>query len=157
MITNFIIRIINKIKLKLFKGDFVVSRKILNQNFKFLITNEIELWRAYTILTKEPETINWINNFEKKDVLYDVGANIGIYSLYASKKKIKTLSFEPAFHNFKKLRQNIKLNKVKNCQPYSLALSNKNYIKKFYFDSNLTGTSEKISEDNILKKNLFKK
>ena len=66
MITNFIIRIINKIKLKLFKGDFVVSRKIVNQNFKFLITNEIELWRAYTILTKEPETINWINNFEKK-------------------------------------------------------------------------------------------
>ena len=38
-----------------------------------------------------------------------------------------------------------------------MALSNKNYIKKFYFDSNLTGTSEKISEDNILKKKFVQK
>jgi len=111
MFRNFIDRIINKIKLKLLKKDFVVSKKIVDQNFKFLITNEIELWRAYTILTKEPETIEWINNFEKKDILFDIGANVGIYSLYASKKKIRTVAFEPAFHNFKKLKKNIKLNK----------------------------------------------
>ena len=104
MFKNFINRIIDKIKINLFNEDFIVKRKIHKQNFKFSITNEIELWRSNTILTKEPETIEWINNFKKKYVLYDIGANIGIFSLFAS-KKIKVLAFEPAFHNFKKLKK----------------------------------------------------
>lgn len=157
MLKNFLDRIINKIKLKFLKKDFVITRKILNYNFKFFITNEIELWRAYTILTKEPETIDWINSFEKEDTLFDVGANVGIYSLYASKKKIKIIAFEPALHNFKKLKKNIRINKANNCFAYSIALSNKNYKKNFYFDSNLSGTSEKVSEDSFLKKKFFQK
>ena len=157
MSVNFINRIIDKIKINLFKEDFIVTRKIANQIFKFFISHEIELWRSNTILTKEPETIEWINNFKKKEIFYDVGANVGIYSLFASKKEIKTLAFEPAFHNFRKLKKNIKLNKVNNCKPYSIALSNKNYIKKFYFNSIQSGTSEKISEDNILKKKFIQK
>ena len=143
MFKNFINRIFDKIKINLFNEDFIVTRKINNQNFKFSITNEIELWRSNTILTKEPETIEWINNFKQKDVLYDIGANIGVFSLFASKKKIKVLAFEPAFHNFKKLKKNIKLNKVNNCKPHLIALSNKNYSEDFYFNSNETGTSEK--------------
>ena len=66
MFKNFINRIFDKIKINLFNEDFIVTRKINNQNFKFSITNEIELWRSNTILTKEPETIEWINNFKKK-------------------------------------------------------------------------------------------
>ena len=38
-----------------------------------------------------------------------------------------------------------------------IALSNKNCSEDFYFNSNETGTSEKISEDNILKKKFFQK
>ena len=157
MHVNFLNRIIDKIKLNLFNKDFIVSRKFANQNFKFFISHEIELWRSNTILTKEPETIEWINKFKKNEILYDIGANVGIYSLFASKKKIKTFAFEPAFHNFKKLKKNIKLNKLNNCKAYSIALSNKNYIKKFYFNSNQSGTSEKVSEDNILKKRFVQK
>ena len=87
MTVNLINRIIDKIKINLLNRDFIVSRKIANQIFKFFITHEIELWRSNTILTKEPETIEWINNFKKKEILYDIGANVGIYSLFASKKK----------------------------------------------------------------------
>ena len=37
--------------------------------------------RVDRINTKEPETINWINGFEKGSIFFDVGANIGIYTL----------------------------------------------------------------------------
>ena len=67
-------------------GKGALSRKIANQIFKFFITHEIELWRSNTILTKEPETIEWIDNFDqsKKIIFWDIGANIGIYSVYAA-------------------------------------------------------------------------
>lgn len=46
-----------------------------------------ELWRAETYETKEPDTIEWIDLFFREgDVIYDIGANIGQYSLYAAKK-----------------------------------------------------------------------
>ena len=40
--------------------------------------------RVDRIMSKEPETIAWINTFKKDSVLFDVGANIGIYTLYSS-------------------------------------------------------------------------
>ena len=51
-------------------------------------SNEIPKFRAETFWTKEPETIQWIDDnlsFKSKtDLFIDVGANIGIYSLYAA-------------------------------------------------------------------------
>src|ERR1044071_9834964 len=45
-------------------------------------TRNFERWRADTYATKEPDTIAWIDQFvQEGDVLYDVGANIGLYSL----------------------------------------------------------------------------
>ena len=35
------------------------------------------------LLTKEPGTIAWIEGFTEDDVFWDVGANVGLYSLYA--------------------------------------------------------------------------
>jgi hypothetical protein len=77
---------------------------------------------------KEPETVDWIETFMKEgDVLYDVGANIGAYSLVASKffyGKVKVYAFEPAFPNFAQLCKNLALN---GCQgavvPLQVALS----------------------------------
>ena len=69
------------------------------------------LWRAETLLTKEPATIAWIDTFERDDIFWDVGANIGIYSLYAAKvKAVATLAFEPAAFNYALLCDNIRLN-----------------------------------------------
>ena len=58
-------------------------------------------WRGRTHLTKEPETIAWIDGFNEGDVFYDIGANIGVYSLYAAfKKKTQVFAFEPSPFNF---------------------------------------------------------
>ena len=63
--------------------------------------------RAKTFLTKEPDTIEWIEKFNEKDVFLDVGANIGIYSLYAAKKVSKVWALEPESLNYAMLNLNI--------------------------------------------------
>src|ERR671919_62441 len=40
--------------------------------------------RALSLLTKQPGTIQWIDAFVPDSVFWDVGANIGVYSLYAA-------------------------------------------------------------------------
>ena len=75
-----------------------------------------ELWRAETYETKEPDTIEWIDSFFREgDVIYDIGANIGQYSLYAAKKlkgNCRILAFEPEALNYSKLNKNIVLNNL---------------------------------------------
>ena len=43
--------------------------------------------------SKEPETLEWIDNFSKdSSIFWDIGANIGLYSIYNSIKiKIQPL------------------------------------------------------------------
>ena len=65
------------------------------------------LGRGTTFYTKELETVNWIKNFDKESVFFDIGANIGIYSLFAAKLNYSTVSFEPESHNFAALNINI--------------------------------------------------
>lgn len=65
--------------------------------------------RAATLLTKEPDTISWLNEYVRDgDVLYDVGANIGVYSLYAAKRRgARVIAFEPMALNYAILNTNI--------------------------------------------------
>lgn len=70
-------------------------------------------WRAETLLTKEPETIEWINGFREGDVFWDIGANVGVYSIYAAAlKRTRTLAFEPSAANYYVLNKNIEANRV---------------------------------------------
>ena len=61
-----------------------------------------------TFLTKEPDTIKWIESFDNDMVFWDVGANIGIFSCFAAKeKRARTCAFEPSMFNLKVLKKNI--------------------------------------------------
>jgi FkbM family methyltransferase len=78
--------------------------------------------RASTLFTKEKDTINWIDKFNSDKIFWDIGANVGIYSLYGSKihENLKVVSFEPSFNNLQLLSRNIFLNnmnqRIKICQ-----------------------------------------
>ena len=65
---------------------------------------------------KEPETIRWIEEgLAPGDVLYDVGANVGVYSLVAAAfwgEKIKIVAVEPSPVNFARLVRNLSLNRA---------------------------------------------
>src|SRR5437660_1506562 len=70
-------------------------------------------WRVQTLFTKEPGTIDWIESFAPGEVFVDVGANIGIYSLYAGVAAgAEVYAFEPESQNYAELYRNILLNQA---------------------------------------------
>lgn len=83
-------------------------------DIKFFCPGKISIWRAETLLSKEPETIEWINGFEPGSVFWDIGANVGVYTLYAAKRKIKVMAFEPSAVNYRILSKNIEINGMHN-------------------------------------------
>ena len=89
--------------------------KILNKNINFFVPNKEVNLRVKRLFTKEPETINWINNFKNNSniIFWDIGANIGQFSIYAASihKNIKVISFEPSTSNLRVLSRNISINK----------------------------------------------
>jgi FkbM family methyltransferase len=96
-----------------------------------------ELWRAKNYETLEPGTIKWIETFFRKgDVIYDIGANIGQYSLYAAvklKKDCRIIAFEPESLNYAKLSRNIMANDLSGIiTAYCLAVSDKMSLDYFY-------------------------
>ena len=76
----------------------------------------------------------FIKLIKKINVFYDIGANIGYYSLLAEIKNnnIKVVAFEPANGPLFYFRENIKINKLKNIKVESLALSDKEGEIIFY-------------------------
>ena len=55
-------------------------------------------WRSYN--EKEPETLDWIDTaLVDGDVFLDVGANVGVYSLYAALRhpRLRVIAIEPEY------------------------------------------------------------
>jgi FkbM family methyltransferase len=68
-------------------------------------------WRARTFFTEEPDTIEWLDALQSTDVFWDVGANVGLYSIYAAKfRKCKVYAFEPESQNYAILIDNMSMN-----------------------------------------------
>ena len=93
---------------------------------------------------KEPDTIEWIeSDLADGDVFYDVGANVGAYSLVASKffrGKVQVYAFEPSFLNFPQLCKNLALNHCEDSvTPFQVALSNETGIDTFNYHSLVIG------------------
>ena len=96
--------------------DSYQTINILDEKVTFFIPNQITQWRVETFFTTEPETLEWIDSFNdnKKIIFWDVGANIGLYSIYAALKysDIEIISFEPSTSNLRILSRNISINKL---------------------------------------------
>jgi FkbM family methyltransferase len=67
--------------------------------------------RADDLLVKEPDMIRWLNTIPKSSVLWDIGANVGVFSLYAALlRNASVVAFEPLAANFHVLARNIQIN-----------------------------------------------
>jgi FkbM family methyltransferase len=78
-------------------------------------------------LSREPETLAWIDGFRGPCVYWDIGANIGSYALYAGlQPEITTYAFEPSPSNYLALCRNIYENgRETNIRAYCLALDDR--------------------------------
>ncbi len=118
----------------------VIKQKTELGTLLFYCLGEIPIWRACTLLTKEPETIEWINSFRNEDIMWDIGANVGVYSLYAAMKKIKVFAFEPSPPNYSLLCKNIEINNMdKYIHAYCIAFDDKTSINTFYMANTAFG------------------
>ena len=90
-------------------------KSVLYANTSLLIStpNPINNFRAETFATKEPETLDWINRMRPDSTLWDIGANVGLYSCYAAKHRgCKVFAFEPSVFNLELLARNIYINNL---------------------------------------------
>src|SRR6185312_16819691 len=101
------------------------------------------LQRAKTYSIKEPDTLDWLDSFEPDSCFFDLGANIGQYSLYPATKfgnKIKVYAFEPQCINYYLLIRNIYLNKLENnITAYGFAISGASGFSRLYISKFIGG------------------
>ena len=104
----------------------------------FLYTpNFLNRYRHKTFFTKEPETLIWMDSFEENAIFYDIGANVGLYSIYAAiKKDVQVFCFEPSFFNLEFLARNIFINQLTDrISIFPVALNDKVSISNFQLTS----------------------
>ena len=141
---------LNKYESKIF--DF-------EKGINFYTPTKVASYRAHTLFSKEKETVEWIDEYGGKDkIFFDVGANIGVYSLYyAFVHKATVYSFEPSFRNLDLLVKNIRLN---NLSDYISVISNpvfnKETFDKFFQSENIAGLAESTFGENNKKANHYK-
>ena len=77
----------------------------------FAVPNALNQYRADSFSTKEPETLEWIDGIPSGAVVWDIGANVGLYSCYAAKRRAcRVFAFEPSVFNLELLARNVFLN-----------------------------------------------
>ena len=78
------------------------------------VDSKIELNTRTRSCQKEPDLVEWIeSNYSAGEVFYDIGANVGAYSLVANRflnGDLRVYSIEPSFVTFNQLCRNIQLN-----------------------------------------------
>lgn len=91
---------------------------------------------ARTSLRKEPSTILWLDTFEKNSNLLDIGASVGVFSIYAAKvKKCSVVSLEPNTTAFNLLCLNVYDNHLnEKITPYPLAASSSEGFSKVFMN-----------------------
>lgn len=107
--------------------DSVIKVVSEDKEMRFSSLTSLTAWRAKTLFTKEPETISWLNELTPSDVLLDVGANVGIYTIFAAATRhCQVVAVEPESGNFHLLNKNIKLNSLhSNVKAYCIAMSDR--------------------------------
>jgi FkbM family methyltransferase len=99
---------------------------------RFALTGSSSKKRLRTLFSKEPITLAWIDSFEKGETLYDIGANVGMYTVYAAvMRDASVFAFEPEALNYAELNKNIYLNGLHDrVLAYCIALSDVNKLDR---------------------------
>jgi FkbM family methyltransferase len=126
------------------RADQVRVCPVRGLEIRLAVSSETERFRALTYASKEPETLAWLDaSLAPGDVFYDLGANVGLYSLYAAKRcpGCRVYAFEPEAQNFARLCRNVSLNQLANVVPCSLAISGDAGMEMFEVHSHDVGSA----------------
>lgn len=139
------IKFIEKINIFLrvkLKPNFVITKKY---NHKMFLDNIDSLYLSVNKDWDDFETTLLEKEIKKGDIVLDLGANIGFYTLILAKlvgKEGKVYAFEADSSNFEILKKNVETNGYENIILENKAVLDKNEKIKFYIDEgNTAGNS----------------
>ena len=105
-------------------------------------------WIIDEIFTKDEYGINELiqkNDFKDSDIILDIGANVGVVSIFFAKKypNIKIYAYEASPINYKNLLYNIKINNTNNIFPFNKAVFSESniFLELCQVEENSGGTS----------------
>lgn len=106
-------------------AEAIAETRIGSKVIRLYAPSPLLRMRADALTTKEPDTIEWLNGLGAADTLWDVGANVGVFSLYAAVARgTRVIAFEPSAANFYVLTRNVQLNGLsEGITTYCLAIS----------------------------------
>lgn len=157
-----------------FANKFAVFEYLTNSIIKKLIPDSIQIPEGRIFLNKDDVGVSghlalgvyekteidlFRNSIKESDVVVDIGANIGYYSVIAGKKlgdKGKLFVYEPEEVNLNLLKKNIEHNKIQNVIFEQTALSNEVGTKKFFLTKHNKGTHSLVNNRGVVESVLVK-
>ena len=114
------------------KTQFFYFKKPFKGKLSSSPLSEKTFWRLQKIGVKEPYLTNLILGLNQEDIFWDIGANIGQFTMLAGlKTKAKVFSFEIDPFNYAMLVDNInKNNFYKRCIAFPFGLSSSNKLQE---------------------------
>lgn len=118
---------------------------------RLLVTSSIEQRTRLHSSQKEPETVEWLERtFTEGSVLYDIGANVGAYSLVAAAAGgpgSRVIAFEASPFTFASLCANVLLNDfTERITPLPLLLDARAGVRSFVLGSTIAGEASHPGE-----------
>lgn len=112
------------------KKHIIADCKPYGLKFKFQLMDGIgrDIYYKYGVYAEDHITQWLLNNLDinDKDLIVDIGANIGWYSLtLSSRAKPRIVAFEPDTVNYNSLVENLRINKKDNVKAYNKAISDR--------------------------------
>jgi FkbM family methyltransferase len=87
--------------------------EVQGKPMRFATTGSSSKKRLRSLFSKEPITLAWIDTFGKGESMFDIGANVGMYTIYAAvTREAPVYAFEPEALNYAELNKNIYLNNL---------------------------------------------
>jgi len=118
-----------------FQSDFFTTPclqvSVEGKTLRFVESNRMAQKRVESLFEKEPTTIPWIETFQPDETFVDIGANVGMYSVYAGAiTGCRVFAFEPESLNYAELNKNIYVNGLhERVSGFCLAMSDEEKIE----------------------------
>ena len=140
--------------LEYFKNLLSIKKiRFKNKEVRFYVSSEMSAIRAELFGKKEKEIYEFIDEYlNNGDIFFDVGANVGVFSIYSSIfKDAKCVAFEPEFSNLYLLKKNIILNNLTSkIDIYPCSINDKNGLNFLHLSSFKSGSAlHSISKNDI--------
>ncbi len=105
-------------------------------------TNPVEQEYRLKAVTKEPWTVAFIESAPAGAIFWDIGANVGPYTLVAVAHGLSVLAIEPSFANYATLCRNLGLNNMLDrCTALCLALGETTRFDWMHYQDTRSGAA----------------